>query len=91
MRTKLLKIIRKRFSIEYIESPPNCDCFIRDCFRIFKQPFYLLRDSERSSKPCKTEKEAFEELKLRIFYSYADKFPKRREYKHNKIWWNGNQ
>lgn len=87
MKTKLLKIIRKRFSIEYIESPPNYDCLIRDYFETYKQPYYLLMDYLSVSYPFKTKEEAFEEMTLRIFNDYAYKFPKRRTYKHNKIWW----
>lgn len=91
MKTKLLKIIRKRFSIEYIESPPNCDCLIRDYFETYKQPYYLLCDKLSLSNSFKTKEEAIERMKLRIFNDYAYKFPKRREYKHSKIWWDENQ
>ena len=87
MKTKLLKKCRKRFSIEYIESPPNYDCLLVDYFNCFKQPYYLFGDLNYGLyEPFKTKEEAYNEMSNRIFKSYAHMFPKRIKYKHYKTW-----
>lgn len=91
MKVKLLKKVRKRYSIIRVDKVTRSS---NENFNIFKEdwglPFYYVKDNY-DSWTCwdysKTKKEALANLSKLITKDYRDKFIK-KEKTTSKVWWN---
>ena len=86
MKTKLLKKIRKRYSItrvDYIN--PSDDTYN---WIVQKVPFYVVEDSnnEYRSRSCQELQLAQEEMQKWIIKDYSST-SKKKETKATKVWW----
>lgn len=93
MKVKLLKKVRKRFSIEKITSPPNRESLLLDYWKIYNSPFYILRD-ENNSWRCLPNREIAPLKELLIKWIFSDYSDERNHYKPAnkvKVWWTGKQ
>lgn len=90
MKTKLLKKVRKRFVINKIITPPNVDCLVRDFWKEFKEPFYLLEDNCTDFRVHASidENKCKEKLKKWIFNDYSNQRKSYRLGKREKVWYN---
>ena len=92
MKTKLLKKVRKRFEIFYVETPPNVDCLVRDYYNALNcQPFYLLKDNfcPLVTSNVNLSKEEVINTMMNIIRRDYSKGRKRYDIgKRSKVWYN---
>jgi len=88
MKTKLLKKIRKRYSIERIDSISRDNQMWKDTYSHLKLPFYYFVDNYNDwhNAGFKTYEKAYSNLVDRINIDYS-KYAKRNNNKSEKIWW----
>jgi len=89
MKVKLLKEIRKRYSIERIDSiRNNSNSVWKEFCDICGFPFYYFSDSWNGwhNIPFKTYDEAYEQLLKRIKIDYSS-YSTHGEDKSEKLWW----
>ena len=94
MKTKLLKKIRKRYTIERIdEVTENSDNKLREFSAIFGCPIFILTDTEASENSFHRKKvyylyeDAYDNLRKWIKISYGREYRKETEIP-KKVWWN---
>lgn len=92
MKTRLLKKIRRRFSIIRIdELASDAGETLRHNAKTFGMPFFHLKDSWDSWGYCsiyfRTLEEAKTHLCKRIVKEYSEKF-RHKDGKETKVWWN---
>jgi hypothetical protein len=91
MKTKLLKKIRKRYTIIKIDELASNACnFYKDAKNEYGFPFFVLRDNKNNwellSQCSKDFKEARENLCKWIISDYSEKFRHKDEVS-SKVWW----
>lgn len=89
MRVKLLRIVRKRFSIEKINKPTDVEiqCVIARNDPKMNRSIYSLIDKKNKSRVCKFSslERAIERLLRDIKQKY--RYTKYRQRKNEKVWW----
>lgn len=92
MKTKLLKKIRKRYTIEQIDETSHS----YDELTKFVYPIFILTDTEASEESFHRKKiyykyeDAYDNLCKWIIESYGRDYRKENE-KPKKVWWNNKQ
>lgn len=88
MKTRLLKKIRKRYSITKVEELASDACSeYRNAKVEFGMPFYVLEDSEWfTGEIYKSFDEAKDRLSKWIIKDYGEQFRHKPE-KSTKVWW----
>ena len=91
MKTRLLKKIRKRYSITRVDWPDSNNNVFKAAASLYGLPFFILEDkrSEFSIHDMfyKTFEEAYAQLCKTVLEDYAEKF-RHVEGKSTKVWWN---
>lgn len=93
MKTKLLKKVRKRYSITCIEKcAANADARLIDIYDHFKLPFYYVADSwnDWNNRGYLTFEESYSYLKKLIYNSYRKTKTRNSKAIETKVWWNNN-
>lgn len=87
MKTRLLKKVRKRYSIvRYDELPTNPVHYLKSYYIDCGLPFYILYDKHELAYGSKTFDGCYNRLKLLIDLRWRDKI-KKTEGKSKKVWW----
>ena len=91
MKTKLLKKIRKRFTITKVHQLASNACpTYKAAEEEFGLPFFVLTDKEDAfglfTRFYGTYEESVEKLNVWIISSYGEKF-RHKDSKESKVWW----
>lgn len=91
MKTRLLKKIRKRYTITIIEELASNECdFYKSAKKEYGLPFFVLEDNKDPlgmfTEHFKTFEEAKERLYRCIIANYNEKF-RHKDGHYSKVWW----